>query len=83
MVQADDAEQMAFAAGEHRAIVTFNHRDFAVIHEQYITDKREHWGIIFSTEETLDVLRRRLLKLLNTVADEELKNQIRWLNEFR
>jgi len=26
---------------------------------------------------------RRLLRLLNTLSAEELKNQIRWLNEFK
>jgi len=38
---------------------------------------------VLSTEETVDVLRRRLLRLLNTLSAEELKNQIRWLNEFK
>ncbi|MBF8285257.1 MAG: DUF5615 protein, partial [Anaerolineales bacterium] len=41
------------------------------------------WGIVLSTEESTDVLRRRLLRLLNTLSAEELKNQIRWLNEFK
>jgi hypothetical protein len=83
LVEATDAEQLAFAASNQRAIVTFNHRDFAVLHAQYMSAGNEHWGFVFSTEETLDVLRRRLLRLLNTLSDESLKNQIRWLNEFR
>jgi len=83
LVEADDAEQLAYAAANQRAIVTFNHRDFAVLHEQFLVSGKEHWGIVFSTEETLDVLRRRLLRLLNTLSDDSLKNQIRWLNEFR
>lgn len=33
--------------------------------------------------EHLSVLFHRLLRLLNTVSAEELKNQIRWLNEFK
>jgi hypothetical protein len=38
---------------------------------------------LLSTEETISVLRRRLLRLLNAVTAEELKNQMRWLNEFK
>ncbi len=83
MVEADDDEQLAYAASDQRAIVTFNHKDFAVRHTRYLAEGREHWGIILSTEEAIDVVRRRLLRLLNTVSAEELKNQIRWLNEFR
>lgn len=83
LVEASDAQQLAFAAGQQRAIVTFNHRDFAVLHEQFLAQGQAHWGIVFSTEESIDVLRRRLLRLLNTLSDHDLKNQIRWLNEFR
>ena len=83
MVEADDDEQLAYAASNQRAVVTFNHKDFAARHSQYLAESREHWGIVLSTEETVDVLRRRLLRLLNTLSAEELKNQIRWLNEFK
>jgi predicted nuclease of predicted toxin-antitoxin system len=39
----DDA-QLAFAAAAQRAIVTFNHKDFAVRHERYLNEGREHWA---------------------------------------
>lgn len=83
LVEADDDEQLAFAATEQRAIVTVNHKDFAVRHESYLSEGKEHWGIVLSTEETISVLRHRLLRLLNTLTDEGLKNQMRWLNEFK
>lgn len=83
LVEATDAEQLAYAAANERAIVTFNHRDFAVLHEQFLNAGLSHWGIIFSTEESIEVLRRRLLRLLNTLSSLELRDQIRWLNEFK
>src|SRR3990170_1872077 len=83
MVEADDDEQLAYAASSQRAIVTFNHKDFAMRHMRYLAEGKEHWGIVLSTEEALDVFRRRLLRLLNTLSADELKNQIRWLNEFK
>jgi predicted nuclease of predicted toxin-antitoxin system len=83
MIQADDDEQLAYAASSGRAIVTFNHKDFSVRHDRYMEAGMEHWGIIYSTEESMDVMRRRLLKMLNTVSADELKNQTRWLNDFK
>jgi predicted nuclease of predicted toxin-antitoxin system len=83
LVEVDDNEQLAFAAAQQRAIVTFNHKDFAVLHAHYQNESREHWGIILSTEESVDILRRRLLRLLNTLSADDLKNQMRWLNEFK
>lgn len=83
MIEADDDEQLAYAAFEHWAIVTFNHKDFATLHEQYLAEGKKHWGIILSTQESISILRRRLLGLLNTLSAQQLKNQIRWLNEFK
>jgi predicted nuclease of predicted toxin-antitoxin system len=83
MTAADDDEQLAYAASAQRAIVTFNHKDFAVRHDAYMAEGKEHWGIVLSTEEAVDVLRHRLLRLLNTLTADELKNQMRWLNDFK
>ena len=39
-----DEEQLAFAASEQRALVTFNVGDFVRLHEQYVAEGRQHWG---------------------------------------
>ena len=52
-------------------------------HEQYQAEGKEHMGIVLSTEETISVLRRRLLRLLKTLTADDLRNQMRWLNEFK
>jgi hypothetical protein len=83
MLSTSDEEQLAFAASEQRALVTFNFSDFVVLHEQYIEAGQDHWGIILSTAEPIGVLLHRLLRLLNTLSADEVKGQIRWLNEFR
>lgn len=83
MLSEDDCEQLAYAISEQRAFVTFNFNDFSSLHKQYIADDREHWGIIFSTEESFSVLLHRLMRLLHSISAKELKNQIRWLNEFK
>ena len=53
MVGVDDDEQLAFAVAEQRAIVTFNHKDFVVRHDQYQAAGEDHWGIVLSTVETI------------------------------
>lgn len=78
-----DEEQLAFAVGQQRAVVTFNVGDFVRLHQHYHGEGREHWGIVFSTEESISVLLHRLLRLLNSLSKEELRNRLRWLNEFK
>jgi len=77
-----DDKQLELAADERGAIVTFNVSDFMALHEKYLLEGREHWEIILSSREPIHVLFRRLLKLLETVPAHQLKNQVRWLNEF-
>jgi hypothetical protein len=83
MLSSDDDEQFALAVSEQRAIVTFNFSDFVKIHENYVAEGKEHWGIILSTGERTGTMLHRLLRLLNSVTAEELKTTIRWLNEFK
>ena len=83
MLSQDDSDQLILAVSEQRAIVTFNASDFVRLHKQYISEGKEHWGIILSTAESIGILLHRLLRLLHSVSPDELKNQIRWLNDFK
>jgi predicted nuclease of predicted toxin-antitoxin system len=83
MLSQDDAQQFDWAVKQQRAIVTFNVSDFVELHENYLADGREHFGIILSTAETMTILLHRLLRLLNSSSADELKNQVRWLNEYK
>lgn len=49
----------------------------------HLAEQLRKLDIVLSTEEPTPILRRRLLRLLNTLSADELKNQIRWLNEFK
>jgi hypothetical protein len=83
MGEREDEEHLVFAAQQGRAVLTFNVQDFMPLHEQFLAAGREHAGIVFSTEESFRVLFRRLIRLLHSVAAQELRNQVRWLNEFK
>ena len=77
-----DDEQFAFAVDQHRAVVTNNFRDFVNLHTQYIAQHQDHYGVILTTKIPVGQLIHRLRTLCGTVSDDELMNQIRWLNEF-
>lgn len=67
------ADQWALASAQQRAIVTFNFSDFMVLHAEYGSTQKTHWGLILSTEESIGVLLHRLLRLLNTVFGERVE----------
>lgn len=83
LVSASDREQMEFCSSERRAILTFNVEHFTLLHEEFMAANKEHWGIVLSTREPIGVLLHRLLRLLNSLSADELKDQICWLNEFK
>lgn len=83
LISKSDAEQLEFCCVTQRAILTFNKDHFSILHADYMNKNREHCGIILSTREPIGVLLHRLLRLLNSVSPDDLKNQVRWLNEFK
>lgn len=42
LLSTSDEEQLAFAASEQRAILTFNVRDFSRLHHEYLMQGKEH-----------------------------------------
>lgn len=83
---ASDNEQLAFATEEARAILTFNIRDFAPLHEQWQAADRAHSGIIVSRQlgsRQYGVLLERVLRLLNQFTAEELASNFVHLEQFK
>ena len=78
----EDPHQFAFAVKQERAVVTNNFADFAALHDEYLANNTEHFGVIFTTKCPIPALIRRLRTLLGSVSGTQMMNQIRWLNEF-
>ena len=74
-----DDKIMQFAAGEHRAVVTFNIKHYIPLSVQYFEDGKEHYGVVVSKELSHGELKRRVTKLLKSVSAEELMNAVRYL----
>ncbi|SRR6266508_255518 len=79
LVATPDDKIMAYAADEHRAVVTFNIKHYIPLSIQYFEDGKEHYGIVVSKAISHGELKRRVTKLLKSVTAEELMNAVRYL----
>src|SRR4051794_10375223 len=71
MDTAPDEDQLAYAAAAGRAILTYNIRDFAPLHDEWLAAGRPHAGIVVSRQmgrRQYGVLLQRVLRLLNHVT---------------
>ena len=86
MDTAPDEDQLRFATAENRAIVTFNIRDFAPLHERWAAAGQTHTGIIVSQQlggRQYGVLLRRMLRLLDSLSAEEVRDNLVHLEQFK
>jgi predicted nuclease of predicted toxin-antitoxin system len=77
-----DSEQLAYAVSQGRAILTYNAKDYAPLFDEYWWAGREHYGIIVSEQLPIGELLRRVLRFLDTVTAEEMRNNYKNLAEF-
>ncbi len=83
---ASDEEQLAFSTSQGRAILTFNIRDFAPLHEAWQAAERPHAGIIVSQQlgsRQYGLLFQRILRLLNHFTAEEMRGNFVHLEQFK
>jgi predicted nuclease of predicted toxin-antitoxin system len=82
-----DAELLAFASGQRRALVTENVADFAELHRAAIVAGHRHFGLIFTSPHRFSRNTRgigRIVRALDALldanrGDEALLNQTWWL----
>ena len=74
-----DSEQLLYAVENKRCLVTFNVKDFVLIHNTYVDTNREHWGIIVSKQSPVGQIMRKLLNVLSTQSQESMKNRLLFL----
>ncbi len=80
--EVSDEKQLEYATSLRRALLTHNRQDFAPLHEKWLREGREHAGIILSTQIPLGELLRRTLRLLDKVTADDMRNNLRHLNDF-
>ena len=74
-----DAEQLAYAVNQHKALLTHNRVDFETLAQTYLTTGQTHDGILIAVRRPPRDIARRLLRILNAVTAEEMQNQVRYI----
>jgi hypothetical protein len=78
-----DADQLAYAAQEERAILTHNTKDFIPLAIAYFFEGHAHAGVILSPQIDRGELLRRTLNLLRALPAEEIVGTVRFLADYR
>lgn len=81
-----DEEQLAFATAENRALLTFNIRDFAPLHDQWQAAYRPHAGIVVSQQlgsRQYGHLLHRMLRFLDHLTADEMVSNLVHLEQFK
>jgi predicted nuclease of predicted toxin-antitoxin system len=77
-----DEDQLAFAVSNQRTIITFNIKDFILLHQKWLSEGKQHSGIIVSPEIRISKLIHLCLRLLGRIDSKDLINQLHFLQEF-
>ena len=75
----DDARQLAYAISRQMTLLTHNRVDFERLAEAYFNSGKHHDGIIIDVRRPPFEILRRLLVILNTIAADEMKDQLRYI----
>lgn len=79
-----DEKQLEFAASLGRTIYTFNVKDFLLLHFNFLTQGRQHSGIIIGEQGRFGVGEemRRLLRVIDSKSAEDMQNEIEFLSSW-
>lgn len=81
-----DEEQLTRASERGYTLLTFNRDDFVALARRWYNEGREHAGIVISEQlgrRHLGELSRRVLKLIDAVPADEMRNTVRQLQSYR
>ncbi|HKZ84473.1 MAG TPA: DUF5615 family PIN-like protein [Anaerolineae bacterium] len=79
----DDEPLLELAAAQGRALLSYNARHFVPLIRLWYETGREHAGVILSVQLPPAQLLKQVERLLATLSADELKNTVRWLQEFK
>jgi hypothetical protein len=84
MIRRSDADHLAYATGEGRALFSFNVGDFCRLHDQWLAAGRSHAGIVVAQQRRFAVGEqlRRLLRLVATISAEDMRGRIEFLGSW-
>ncbi len=81
-----DEAQLTYAAEQGMALLTYNVQDFIPLAQKWYFAGRQHAGLILSeqlSQRQFGELLQRILRLLNSLTADEIRNQIIFLQQFK
>jgi predicted nuclease of predicted toxin-antitoxin system len=75
-LEKSDAEQLAYAVSQSKALLTHNRIDFEALARRYFEAGQSHDGIIVAARHAPSEVVRRLLLILNDITVDEMQNLI-------
>lgn len=84
MVERSDADHLAYAAAQGRALYSFNRGDFLRLHALYLQEGRTHCGILLPRQQHYSVGEQmgRVLQLMAVRRPEDMQNQVEFLSAW-
>ena len=81
---ASDLAQFEFATAHGYVLYTANVKDFAVLHQQYMSEGRTHAGMIMQARRRLSVgeQARRILRIWAALSAEEMVNRYESISQW-
>jgi hypothetical protein len=87
MLNASDEAQLAYATDHGMALLTCNTADLTRLAKQYAENGQSHSGIIVSSEQYgrrhVGELLRQVLRLVNTVTADDLRDCLVYLEQYK
>lgn len=74
-----DRAQLIYAVETQRCLYSFNVKDFVVLHNSYLEQELEHWGIAVSQQLPVGESLRRILKMLQQISQDDIKTELIFL----
>jgi hypothetical protein len=74
-----DMAQLMYAVSFQKTLLTHNRADFEALAKEYAEIGNEHYGIILAVRRPAYEIVRRLLKIVNYLTADEIKNQVRYI----
>lgn len=79
----NDYEQISFAHKKGRVLFSYNKKDLARIHYEFMKNNRSHSGIVLSDQLSVGQVLKRLMKLYFTLSKEEMRNRLEYLSAWK
>ena len=75
-LRATDEDQLRYAASLKMVLLSHNRVDFEALHRRSLDEGREHWGILIAARRRPPITVEHILRLLDRLTADELKNQL-------